>query len=64
MANKAKKTKTIHFGRKSISFDVNVFPASGHIAYSGFGAHITKKNRSERRNNKLEAKRARFDKND
>ena len=64
MAKKAKTTRTIHIGRKSVSFDLNVFPSTGHIEYSGFGAHIEKTNRSERRENKIQAKRVRFDYDD
>jgi hypothetical protein len=60
MAKKATKKKTVNFEGKSHSFDVNVFPSTGHVSYSGFGFHVEKTRRTERRDRKLEVKRMKF----
>jgi hypothetical protein len=56
MAKLTRKNK-VRFGNKSVSFETSVFSPSGHISYSGFGAHSDKNRRSERRQRKEEQKR-------
>lgn len=54
---KVSKKNTIRMGNKVVSYDVPLFAPSGHIVYSGFGTHVNKARKAERRNRKLEEKR-------
>ena len=55
---KAKRKNTIRVGNRVVSYETNMFAPSGHTVYSGFGCHQDKQRKAERRNRKMEEKRA------
>ena len=60
MASKAKVKTIISMGGKTTVAESNAFPPAGHIVYSGFGAHNDKHRNAQRRNRKIEEKRAKM----
>ena len=55
---KAQRKGSVTLGGRTIKFETNMFGGS-HVDYSGFGVHGDKRKRAERRDRKMEEKRAR-----
>ncbi len=53
------KTKFTMNGKTSV-IETKMFAPTGHQSYSGFGAHESKSRKADRRERKLEEKRAKF----
>lgn len=58
MAKKAKRKGKVTLGDNSAEYEFNPF-SNGRVDYSGFGYHNDKRKSNERRQRKLESKRAR-----
>ena len=43
-----------------MSYELDVFASKGHPEYSGYGYHESKNRKAERRNRKMQEKRARL----
>lgn len=56
---KAKRKGSVTLRGRTINFETTM-SSGGHVDYSGFGVHSDKRKRNDRRNRKLEEKRARF----
>lgn len=57
MAKKATSKRKLNMNGKVTEIDVPYFPPVGHLDYTGFGYH-QKSRRQDRRDRKLEEKRA------
>ncbi len=58
--NRAVHTTKFTMNGKTTTIETNIFGNTGHNNYSGFGAHESKRRKAERRDRKMEEKRAKF----
>jgi len=59
MAKKIKRNGTIKMNGKSHTFDLSFVMNNSHTDYSGFGYHEDKQRKAQRRDRKMEERRAR-----